>query len=31
VRKAYYSALENAQEGDLVFVGGSNFTVAEVV
>ena len=31
VRKAYSTALENAQEGDLVFVGGSNFTVAEVV
>ena len=31
VRKAYSSALANAQEGDLVFVGGSNFTVAEVV
>lgn len=31
VRKAYSTALGNAQEGDLVFVGGSNFTVAEVV
>ena len=31
VRKAYSTALDNAQEGDLVFVGGSNFTVAEVV
>ena len=31
VRVAYSTALENAQEGDLVFVGGSNFTVAEVV
>lgn len=31
VRQAYDTALENAQEGDLVFVGGSNFTVAEVV
>ena len=31
VRLAYSTALENAQEGDLVFVGGSNFTVAEVV
>ena len=31
VRIAYATALENAQEGDLVFVGGSNFTVAEVV
>ena len=31
VRLAYTTALENAQEGDLVFVGGSNFTVAEVV
>ena len=31
VRNAYSSALANAQEGDLVFVGGSNFTVAEVV
>ena len=31
VRKAYSAALSNAQEDDLVFVGGSNFTVAEVV
>lgn len=31
VHNAYSSALANAQEGDLVFVGGSNFTVAEVV
>lgn len=31
VKKAYSAACENAQEGDLVFVGGSNFTVAEVV
>lgn len=31
VRNAYSSALSNAKEGDLVFVGGSNFTVAEVV
>ncbi len=31
VRLAYSTALKNAQEGDLVFVGGSNFTVAEVV
>ncbi|MBR5214995.1 MAG: bifunctional folylpolyglutamate synthase/dihydrofolate synthase [Bacteroidales bacterium] len=31
VRQAYSTALSNAQEGDLVFVGGSNFTVAEVV
>ena len=31
VRHAYSTALENAKEGDLVFVGGSNFTVAEVV
>ena len=31
VREAYSSALANAAEGDLVFVGGSNFTVAEVV
>ena len=31
VRNAYSSALSNAREGDLVFVGGSNFTVAEVV
>ncbi|MBQ5855822.1 MAG: bifunctional folylpolyglutamate synthase/dihydrofolate synthase [Bacteroidales bacterium] len=31
VRLAYSTALENAKEGDLVFVGGSNFTVAEVV
>ncbi len=31
VRRAYTTALENAKKGDLVFVGGSNFTVAEVV
>ncbi|MBO7287448.1 MAG: bifunctional folylpolyglutamate synthase/dihydrofolate synthase [Bacteroidales bacterium] len=31
VRLAYSTALKNAKEGDLVFVGGSNFTVAEVV
>ena len=31
VKDAYQSALANAEEGDLVFVGGSNFTVAEVV
>ena len=31
VRLAYMTALANAQKGDLVFVGGSNFTVAEVV
>lgn len=31
VRQAYSSACANAKEGDLVFVGGSNFTVAEVV
>ena len=31
VRQAYESACLNAKEGDLVFVGGSNFTVAEVV
>ena len=31
VHQAYSTALGNAQEGDLVFVGGSNFTVAEVV
>ena len=31
VRIAYETALKNSQEGDLVFVGGSNFTVAEVV
>jgi dihydrofolate synthase/folylpolyglutamate synthase len=31
VKQAYASALENAQKDDLVFVGGSNFTVAEVV
>ncbi len=31
VREAYTTALNNAQNGDLVFVGGSNFTVAEVV
>lgn len=31
VKQAYHSACSNAKEGDLVFVGGSNFTVAEVV
>ena len=31
VKEASSSALANAAEGDLVFVGGSNFTVAEVV
>ena len=31
VRLAYSTALGNAHDGDLVFVGGSNFTVAEVV
>lgn len=31
VRQAYEAACNNAKDGDLVFVGGSNFTVAEVV
>ena len=31
VRQAYETACNNAKDGDLVFVGGSNFTVAEVV
>ena len=31
VSHAYRSAVNNAHFGDLVFVGGSNFTVAEVV
>ena len=31
VKDAYSNACSNAKEGDLVFVGGSNFTVAEVV
>ena len=31
VKDAYANACANAKEGDLVFVGGSNFTVAEVV
>ena len=31
VKHAYDSACCNAKEEDLVFVGGSNFTVAEVV
>ena len=31
VRNAYEAACLNAKENDLVFVGGSNFTVAEVV
>ena len=31
VLKAYKAALKAAQKGDLIFVGGSTFTVAEVV
>ena len=31
VKEAYNSACANAKQNDLVFVGGSNFTVAEVV
>lgn len=31
VKEAYAAACINAKENDLVFVGGSNFTVAEVV
>lgn len=31
VTEAYKSALGNAKDDDLVFVGGSNFTVAEVI
>ena len=31
VKEAYAAACTNAKENDLVFVGGSNFTVAEVV
>ena len=31
VNHAYRSAMNNARFGDVVFVGGSNFTVAEVV
>ena len=31
VRQAFDSALNNSKDDDLVFVGGSNFTVAEVV
>ncbi len=31
VREAYHTALNNARSGDLVFVGGSTFVVAEVV
>ena len=31
VRHAYRSAVNNARFGDVVFIGGSNFTVAEVV
>ena len=31
VSHAYRSAVNNAHFGDVVFVGGSNFTVAEVV
>lgn len=31
VREAFHTALNNARSGDLVFVGGSTFVVAEVV
>ena len=31
VSHAYRSAVNNAHFGDIVFIGGSNFTVAEVV
>jgi len=31
VNHAYRSAVNNAHFGDIVFIGGSNFTVAEVV
>ena len=31
VNEAYTSALENASEKDLIYIGGSTFTVAEVV
>ncbi|MCR5036043.1 MAG: bifunctional folylpolyglutamate synthase/dihydrofolate synthase [Bacteroidales bacterium] len=31
VQQAYHSALNNAHFDDVVFVGGSNFTVAEVI
>lgn len=31
VKQAYSAACINSKEGDIVFVGGSNFTVAEVV
>ena len=31
VNKAYTLALENASENDLIYIGGSTFTVAEVV
>ncbi|RFN58724.1 bifunctional folylpolyglutamate synthase/dihydrofolate synthase [Marixanthomonas ophiurae] len=31
INKAYASALENASENDLIYIGGSTFTVAEVV
>ena len=31
VKQAYSTACINSKEGDIVFVGGSNFTVAEVV
>ncbi len=31
VRQAYKSAINNAYPNDLVFIGGSNFTVAEVI
>ena len=31
VQNAYRSALNNANFNDVVFVGGSNFTVAEII
>jgi len=31
VHEAYKSALKNAKNNDLIFIGGSTFVVAEVV
>ena len=31
VQEAYYSALNTATKEDFIFVGGSNFTVSEIL
>ena len=31
VEKAYLAANENAKNNDLIYVGGSTFTVAEII